>query len=444
MSRRDDAAQEKVPTGRLGRLARLARLGPRAGLAWARDAVHASNGDAGAALGETIFESLGEMKAAPLKFGQIGALVADELPAAARLHLGALFSQAPRLDGATLRAEVERELGGTVEERFAAFDPEPFAAASLGQVHAARLPDGTEVAVKVQYPGVAEALRHDLEMLGGLLRSATLGGLVFDPVAYFGAVREATLDELDYAAEIRRLEQVAGAVAPWPDLVVPRVHREFCSERVLTCDRLVGPTLHEALDAPGDDGRRLQLADQLARAVLGPLFAGGVVNADAHPGNFVVLPDGRLGLLDFGAVTGISAQSALGLARLLEYLLDPALDLSPSGGAALRRVLEGAGLHMKVPRHRAESYVLELVGRLSPPFRGPHDFSREPLMMRIGTLKQERPRDTLGARFDPDLIPLFRALLGLHHVLQRLALPVDLRPVLGDLAALATADPPAG
>lgn len=435
------SSSKHVQTGRLARLGRIAMLGPRAGVALARGALDPS-GSAAAHLGETLFETLGEMKAGSLKFGQIIAQVADSLPDAAKLRLGALFSQAPRMEISALRQVLEQDLGAPIESRFASFDPEPFAAASLGQVHAARLADGTELAVKVQYPGVAEALLHDMDLLRGLSRTFTAGGLLFDPAEYFHALRETTLGELDYQAEIERLESVRQAVSPWPDLVVPRVHATLCGPRVLTLERLVGPTLHDAieqgasLDGPLGGDQRERLGLQLVRAVLGPLCTEGVLNADAHPGNFVLLSGERLGLLDFGAVAPVSDPLRLGFCRLVGKLSDSRLPLSPSSADILQKAYQEAGLRLTLDTRRAQDYLLALSRILAPLFRGPHDFGVDPILLRVGKLKQERPIDTLSVRFDPQMMPLPRAMLGLHHGLLRLKVTLDLRPLWAELVEL--------
>jgi predicted unusual protein kinase regulating ubiquinone biosynthesis (AarF/ABC1/UbiB family) len=408
-------------------------LGPRAGAAWAAGAVGLSSQDAAEAFGGTLFETLGDMKAAPLKFGQILAQVADSLPAAARLRLGALFSEAPRLDAGAVEAVIEAELGRRPEALFAAFDLEPFAAASLGQVHAARLQDGRKVAVKVQYPGVAEALEQDLQLMKGAVSTAMVGGLIFDPAAYFHALRDATLEELDYTREAERLVSMAAAVASWEDLVVPAVYPSFSTSRVLTMDRLEGATLHAGMDelAGSEAGARLGL--QVVRAVLGPLYSAGLLNADAHPGNFVLLGDGRLGLLDFGAVASLPPERVQGFSHLLRLLGKREIRLVPAEGPLLRRAFEGAGLEFRLKASRAEDYALALARLLAPMFRGTHDFGVDPILMRVGRLKQERPLDTLGVRFDPAMIPVPRALLGLHHALLRLKARVDLSPLLETL-----------
>jgi hypothetical protein len=466
---------DHILTGRLRRAGRLAALGPRAAWAAARDAVHARSGDPesellSSALGETLYGTLGDLKAASLKVGQILAQVAgglttqpevdaleggagdqrDRDAAGARAvigfisprtaaGLGRLFSEAPALPFDQVAGIVREELGAEPAACFARFEEIPFAGASLGQVHRAELQDGTRVAVKVQYPGVADALAHDLDLLGGVANTATGGGLLFDASAYFQTLRALTLSELDYRAEADRLDRVADAVRRWSDLVVPSVHRELSTGRVLVTELLEGPTLHVRFDHVESTEERLLLGAQLLRAVLGPLFVAGVVNADAHPGNFVVLDGGRLGLLDFGAVTSVGPERVEGLARLVSELMGET-GFNPWGAStreanAFVGLLDAAGFEIHLRPVRAAAFAMDFARIVAPPFRGSFDFGRSPVLAKIGRFKQERPLDFFAFRPGPDLLPIMRALLGLQHGLRRLGLRTDLRPTLRDLLA---------
>ncbi|MFH1468789.1 MAG: AarF/ABC1/UbiB kinase family protein [Pseudomonadota bacterium] len=419
----------RVPTGRLRRLGKVAALAPRAGVLMAGEVLrHAAGEDPTERVGEVLFATLGELKAGSLKLGQLFAQVSDGLPEAMRVRLGRLFSRAPTLPWEAVAEVLAAELGPNFEDRFASFEHEPFAGASLGQVHRATLHDGTMVAVKVQYPGVAEALQHDLDVVGGLAGSITGGGMLFDTAAYLTAFRADTLAELDYRVEVARLERVAAVVAGWPGLLVPRVHREVCSERVLTCDFLEGPTLHERFEAPGAPAERRALGFGVVRAVLGPLFAAGVINADAHPGNFVVLADGRLGLLDFGAVTAVPAELVDGIAALALALMLPQ-------GQDMVAALAGAGMRVTKVDARTRAVLEELADALGAMLRGPCDFARDTALERLGQIKQRNPRQMLHFRPDPGLLPVFRALIGVYHALKHLEVVGDLGPVVRALVA---------
>ncbi len=424
------SADDRVLSGKLGRLGRLAALGPRAGMALARGVIGQDEGGAG--FGGALFDTLGRLKGGSLKLGQLLAQVGDDLPAGARLRLGELYASAPPLDPDALARVLTAELGASPEERFRSFDRQPLAAASLGQVHRAVLHDGTEVAVKIQYPGADEALRHDLELLEGALGTASLGGALLDVRGWLVALREATLAELDYTAEQARLERMRAALAPWPDLVIPRVHGEVSSKRVLTLGFIPGPTLHAWMDGPALPAARAAQGRRLVRAVLAPPLLAGIVNADAHPGNFLVTPQGALGLVDFGAVVSLPAARQAGLIGLLGALLRPA---APDP-ARLLVILDEAGMPLRLPEARARRFAADLFTILHPAFQGPHDFARGSVLGGLGRLKQERPLDSLGGRPTPDVLPLLRALVGVHHALVRLGVPVDVRAEVQALLAV--------
>lgn len=397
----------KVPTGRLARLSRLAGMGPRAALA-----AVAAEPDA---LGGVLERTLGELKGGSLKLGQLVAQVADDLPAPVRARLGRLYAEVPPLPleaFADALAEVPP---------FAELALVPFAAASLGQVHAGRLPDGARVAVKLQYPGVADALRADVEVLRRAAGAVTLGGRLVDAGPTLAALAADTLAELDYAAEAERRDALAAAVADDPALTVPRVHAAWSSRRVLTLDHVEGPTLHAFCDRAPPEARAT-LPGPLLAAVLGPALRG-VINADAHPGNFVVTGPGHLALLDFGAVRAWPRADALRDA--VGALLD---------GRPLADALAGLGVEIALPATRRAAYAAEVADALRP-LAGAWDPATTSVSAALGALKQRRPLDTLAVTVAPDATPLLRALLGLHHGLRRLAVPVDTGAALRALLA---------
>ncbi|MBN2798322.1 MAG: hypothetical protein JXX28_04180 [Deltaproteobacteria bacterium] len=402
---------EPLRTGRLSRLGRLATLGPRTAVAALRQGLGAEDSEA---VGQVLEETLGQLKAGSLKLGQIFAQVADDLPAASRARLGRLYAQAPPMPGALA------VLDSLPPGAFSSFEPEPFAAASLGQVHAARLVDGTEVAVKLQYPGVGEALRADLDLLGRAATTVTGGGALVDVSTYLTAICQDLMGELDYLAEADRRDLLAETLAAWDDLVVPRVHRDLSGPTALTLDLLGGPTLHQWCDSGASPAARQRVAERLLRAVVGPPLAG-VVNADAHPGNFVVR-EGSLGLLDFGAVRPYA--HADGLRALLEGLL---ITPAPTGCADR---LAAAGFVLDLPTARRARFAQQVADVLRPLFAGPYNFEQRSAMKGLGLIKQRHPLDTLHLHLSSDAIALMRALLGLHHGLRRLAVPVDLAPAL--------------
>lgn len=219
--------------------------------------------------------------------------------------LSLLHDRVPPRPWEEMRPFVERELGGRVEDLYAAFDPEPVAAASLAQVYRARLEDGADVAVKVQYPGIERIVGWDLQTIRWLaaLWSRIETTIDFRPIA--GEMARNAPEEIDFVHEGRAAERIAAILEDRDDVVVPRIRWERSSRRVLTMDYLDGIRIAdvEALRAAGVD--TAAVADSLTDVYNVMVLRHGLFHADPHPGNLLVLPrDGggpaRIGLVDFG------------------------------------------------------------------------------------------------------------------------------------------------
>jgi predicted unusual protein kinase regulating ubiquinone biosynthesis (AarF/ABC1/UbiB family) len=201
---------------------------------------------------------------------------------------------------------VQEELGAPPDERFVRWSDEPLAAASLGQVHAAEDANGRRLAVKVQYPGVAESLRHDLTSPAVLrkLVGPQLGGAAAEEA--LEAVREQLEGELDYRKEADALERFRRAFAGDPAIVVPAPVRDRSTARVLTMERLDGEPLPRAVFE--EEETRAHVARTIFRFAWGAPILHGIFNADPHPGNYLVLDGGKVGFVDFGAVGTLSPE----------------------------------------------------------------------------------------------------------------------------------------
>jgi predicted unusual protein kinase regulating ubiquinone biosynthesis (AarF/ABC1/UbiB family) len=223
--------------------------------------------------------------------------------AAARAVLGGLWDRAPAVSVASISKVIEEDLGKSPQQLFAAWETSPLASASLGQVHAARLHDGTEVAVKVQYPGVAESLRADLDDDSFLrkLAGAEIGRSLPDDSLV--ALREAVKGELDYRAEAKAQEAMRTAWEGHASIRIPRVFGELSSARVLTMTRARGKTVLETA-ASGSVEIRRAAALAIYQAAWASPIEFKLFNADPNPGNFLVeeQPDGsaHVWCLDFG------------------------------------------------------------------------------------------------------------------------------------------------
>src|SRR5690606_35470432 len=251
--------------------------------------------------GELIAQTLGELKGAVMKVGQMASIAGDLLPKELSEALGALQREAPPMDFEVIAEQIERELGAPPPALFEHFEVEPFASASIGQVHRARTDDGREVVVKVQYPGVDAAVDSDLAHLKIALRASGLVKVkrkVLDDV--FGELRARLHEELDYcneAANVRLFSEYYGQDAA---VVVPEVVGERSSQRVLTLTYEPGHHISELQEFSQEV--RNEIGAALLRVLADQIFNLKILHADPNPGNFAFREDGSVVLYDFGCV----------------------------------------------------------------------------------------------------------------------------------------------
>lgn len=308
---------DKLHTGRFRRLAKLASLSARlstdVGSRVVKRFVRADGEDLSVSIighgaAEKLVGTLGELKGLAMKVGQGLSMDPDLLTPEIRAVVARLQNQAPPMAYATVRQVITEELGAPPEEAFASFEETPIASASLGQVHRAVTKDGHVVAVKVQYPDIAKAIESDLENVGAMVKVVTTTSRLAHGKEYFVEVQQGLLEELDYEVEGERARRFAEAAKPFPELRVPKVYEELTAPRVLTLEFFDGITVKEFLSHldqhPNEE--RFRLARLLVRVIWGPMLTSGVVHCDPHPGNFMLLKDGTLGVLDFGAIKQVS------------------------------------------------------------------------------------------------------------------------------------------
>jgi predicted unusual protein kinase regulating ubiquinone biosynthesis (AarF/ABC1/UbiB family) len=250
-----------------------------------------------------LFRVLGELKGGAMKFGQMLSVFEAALPPEAigpyRAALTLLQEAAPALPAEQVHAVLEAELGPRWRERFTAFDDTPAAAASIGQVHRAVWQDGRPVAVKIQYPGAGQALLGDYAQLGRLIRlfSVATPGLDVEPMLQ--ELRERVAEELDYRLEAAAQQAFADTYRDDKEILVPDV--VTFTQRVLVTEWLDGTPL-AAVIREGSQAERDDAGLKYARFLFSGPERAGRLHADPHPGNFRLLEDGRLGVIDFGAV----------------------------------------------------------------------------------------------------------------------------------------------
>jgi predicted unusual protein kinase regulating ubiquinone biosynthesis (AarF/ABC1/UbiB family) len=355
--------RERIPTSRVVRSATIGRLA--AGQAVRQFGTRAANlarGDeaSDAALGrrqvetaEQIVAVLGTMKGAAMKLGQVMSfldvgLVPEEYREEFQRKLAALRDAAPTVSFQEMRKVIEAEFDDPLSEVFADFDREPIAAASIGQVYRARLRDGRDVAVKVQYPGVASAVRADMKNLGMIMRllSRMAPGLDVHEIAE--EIRLRIDEELDYELEAANQRAMARIFRGHPFVFVPEVVGSLSRERVMVSEFVTGTGFEELKRA--DAATRDRIAEIVFRFYFGCMYRHHQFSGDPHPGNFMLLEDGRVAFLDFGLYKRLPA-------GLAEYELETARLGIRSEGQALIEHLHAGGFLPEPDRYSAEQIL---------------------------------------------------------------------------------------
>jgi len=343
------ADESKIPKGRLRR---SAKLGTAIGAQGARYAgTKASNlvrrGESGqeklderhAETAAKMVATLGQMKGAAMKIGQFASFIdIDFIPEEYREiyqeQLGKLRNDAPAMPWEEVVGVLEGEYDEPVESLFDSIEREAFAAASIGQVHRGRLIDGREVAVKIQYPGIAEALDADLKNAGMLVRMARALAPGLDAREVTRELRERVLEELDYEYEAQNQRSFARAYRDHPFIYVPDVITRLSRRRVLVTEFVEGIDFDRILEL--DQEERSRFGEILFRGSFGSIYHLQHFNADPHPGNYLLMEDGRVAFLDFGMTKKLDQEQI----ELEQRAVDAAVRNDPDG---LRDALHDLG-----------------------------------------------------------------------------------------------------
>jgi predicted unusual protein kinase regulating ubiquinone biosynthesis (AarF/ABC1/UbiB family) len=254
-----------------------------------------------------IVERSKELRGAFMKLVQMLSMRDDILPAEALQVLSVVQSSVPPMSYALIRKQITRELGGPPEKVFASFDEEAFAAASLGQVHKAQLKCGKDVVVKVQYPGVEETVKQDLQNVKALLQTFTLIGRdvmrqKIDESDVYRELEERLHEELDYVNEAKNIALFQKMFRDDPEVIIPEVYPDVSSRRVLTMSLVEGYPFQDILGPGVDQSLKDWVALKYFRVLWRQIFEYGILHTDPHPGNYLVTFHPKLAILDFGSV----------------------------------------------------------------------------------------------------------------------------------------------
>ena len=436
--------RSRVPTGRAERFAKFGWLAGRMALGAAAEGVRRASG-AAAGVGHValsganarrLAESLSSMRGAAMKLGQLLSLETEDiLPGEVADILATLRDSGDAMPREQLETVLRQAWGPAWRDRFTDFDFEPIAAASIGQVHTATSRDGRELALKIQYPGVARSIDSDVDNLATALRLARVLPREIDFAPLLAEAKRQLREEADYLTEADHLRRYGALLADEPGVAVPDVHDDFTTKTILAMDRLHGVPLEDLCGGEHDDARRDETATLLLRLVLREFFEFHFLQSDPNFANYLLLRDGRVGLIDLGAGYAAPPELCRSYARLFR-----AAQRDDREGIAA--AAEEIGFVEPGDEAAAREALVELIRLVTEPFRceGPYDFAASDLPVRA---REASLALVFERRFwrppPPPTIFLQRKLGGTFLLCVRLRARVDARALLE--AALDAADP---
>jgi predicted unusual protein kinase regulating ubiquinone biosynthesis (AarF/ABC1/UbiB family) len=424
-----------IPQTRLGRMARIGlaagELAVGAAAEGIRRLARGESGDFGSALlsapnARRLAARLARLRGAAMKIGQLVSLQGEDLlPQEFAQALSVLRAQAAPMPSEQVRRVLGREYGKGWERRFSAFDYEPVAAASIGQVHRATTPDGRDLALKIQYPGVARSIASDVDNVAALLRLFNLLPVDLDVAGIAAEAKSQLAQEADYLAEARFLERYAQLVADEPALLVPRVHGDLTTPRVMAMDFVEGEPLDVLDRAP--QSRRDAVGALLERLLFRELFEFRVMQTDPNFANYLYQPaSGRVALLDFGSTKRFAAAFVANYVRITRGVVDG------DRNAVAREAIRIGYLAADDSPERVQA-VVDVIFLVCEPLRhaGRYDFPASDLPSRVRTLGFDLAfRRGLLRPPPPETIFLHRKLVGSFLLLSRIGARVDARALV--------------
>lgn len=423
-----------IPQRGVARTARLARLplgvAGRATVGLGRRLTGQSSDDVQAELAartaEQLFSVLGQLKGGAMKFGQalsvFEAALPEEAAAPYREALTKLQEAAPPMAPATMRRVLDEQFGTSWRSRFRSFDDEPAAAASIGQVHRAVWTDGREVAVKIQYPGAGPALMADFNQLSRFARLFSMLSPGLDVKPLLAELKARVSEELDYTLEADAQRQFTAAYEGDPEIVAPRVVAS--APKVVVSEWLEGTPLSRII-ATGTEAERNRAGRLLALLHFSAPQRSHLLHADPHPGNFRLLADGRLGVLDFGATARLPNGTPEPLGRITRLVLEGKTDAVIQ---AMRdeKFIRG---NLQVDAEKVMDYLRPILEPLAEPeFTFTRSWMREQAA-RIGDPRNEAARVGRLLNLPPEYLLIHRVTLGSIGVLCQLGARAPYRQI---------------
>lgn len=426
-------------TDQFSRTARMASLGAKTGLSFAglqarkifADAAQRRDLDLAFEMktAENVAETLGQMKGALMKLGQMASYLDQGLPEHVRSVLSDLQHNAPPMSGELAAQVIAEELGEHPETLFAEWDPIPISSASIGQVHRAITKDGKAIAVKVQYPGVAEAVSADLANAGFIF--AGLGALFpgLDHKTLVAELRDRVSEELDYEIEARNQRHFADHYRGHPTIHIPEVVDEYSTKRVLSTELVVGSRWDDVLT--WDQDEKDLVGETLYRFAFGSLYRLAAFNGDPHPGNYIFHGNGRVTFLDFGLVKYFTKDELDTFGEMIHHMViehDPA-----KFRASVERIgLLPAGLNV------TDDDVVDYLGHFyefvaeEGPFTITGEYASETIRRFFNTSGPYASMQK-AANLPPSFIIIQRISLGLTAILGELRATSDWRAIAEEL-----------
>lgn len=379
-----------------------------------------------APIAKRLVERLARLRGAAMKIGQLVSMQGEDLlPAEFAQALSALRSQAAPMPTQQLHGVLGREYGTGWQRRFKSFDHEPVAAASIGQVHRATAADGRDLALKIQYPGVARSIASDVDNVAALLRLFNLLPIDLDVAGIADEAKRQLMQEADYLSEARFLDGFRQLVADEPALLVPRVHHDLTTTRILAMDFIDAAPLDVVATMPQD--RRNGVGALIERLLFRELFEFRMMQTDPNFANYLYQPEGaRVVLLDFGATRQFGADFVANYARISRAVIDGDRD-------AIAREAVNIGYAAADDSPERIDAVVDMCLLACEPLRqvGRYDFGASDLPVRIRDLGFDLAvRRRLLRTPPPETLFLHRKLVGSFLLLARLEANVDARALI--------------